>query len=163
MSMARSLVLAALLVAAPSLASRRSDTSTEAVRQELTRLEHLTRRVPDTRLRQNMEDSLARLDGLLAAEVPTRSTEELLRMVEAERFDSAKVEVIRRLARTTRFTSEQAALLASRCAFDSGRSEALLAMYPSVVDPWRFEIAVQVLTFESSRRALWESIEGSHR
>ncbi|MBN2799840.1 MAG: DUF4476 domain-containing protein [Deltaproteobacteria bacterium] len=167
MTMTRLVALAALLIAVPSLASRPSsrEGALDQARQELIHIERLSQRVQDPRLRAQLADRIGHVDGLLVtASQPVAQglrMDEMLSMVEAESFDSGRVQVIRRIARSQRISSEQAALLTSRCAFDSSRMEALIALYPAVTDPWRFEVAVQVLTFASSREEVWRQIEGS--
>ena len=79
-------------------------------------------------------------------------------MIEKQPFDSTRLEVIQTVARSGRFTTEEAAALASLLTFDSNRQDALIALYPAVTDPGRFVMALDILTYRSSRRQVTEAL-----
>lgn len=78
--------------------------------------------------------------------------EDALHMVRRESFDQDKLRIIQDLGGRMHLTTHQARALAGELAFDSNRADALIALYPSVTDPHRFRLALDVLTFSSSRR-----------
>ncbi len=72
-------------------------------------------------------------------------------MVSRERFDSGRLGAIERIGRSACLTTEEARSLASLLTFDSGKEKALVALFPAVVDPPRYALALDVLTFSSAR------------
>jgi len=73
-------------------------------------------------------------------------------LVQRERFDNDKVQVLQGVAGRARLTTAEARQLAAMMTFDSHKEQALIALYPAVVDPHRYRLALDVLTFSSSRR-----------
>lgn len=88
----------------------------------------------------------------------TLSYEDARAIVSRESFDSGKVEALRKVASKGRFTTEQAKNLADMCDFDSGKREALVALYPAVTDQARYMLALDILDFPSSRRWVEEQL-----
>jgi hypothetical protein len=163
------LVAVTTLVATPSIANHKADpvVLTDAARDELRGLEAMLRDVRDPYVRADMQERIDRIDGLLfeteralgADAAADRITfGEASRLVDQEAFDSGKLEVIRGLARNGRFTTDEARGLAAKCAFDSTRVDALVALYPSVTDKGRYRLALDILDFPSSRREVEEAL-----
>lgn len=156
-------VLLAAAIALPAAAGYRNDPLffTGEAREELRDLELLARSVRDPVMRAEMLSRIDRIDGLVgeaeqALDQPARpvgiTMAEARGMVAAEAFDDDRVEVIGRLARSSSYTTMEARELASLCTFDSSKADALVALYPAVSDPGRFAMALDILTFGSTRR-----------
>lgn len=155
-------VMIALAAALPSWGNHQEDPARliADARIELASLDRLARGVPQPGLRAEIDDRIDRIELLLVrAEgslVPPEPRglrfDEALSIVERETFDRDKLAVIQSLARTGRYTTAQARQLAATCSFDSTRADALVALYPSLVDPERFALALDVLDFSSTRR-----------
>ncbi len=166
--MRRFAALTALLVlATPSFADHQPDpvALTDAARDELRGLDMMLGDIRDPRLRSDMQARIDRIDSLLAdseralrVDAGRIGFDDAMRLVGQESFDSGKVEVLRSLGRDGRFTTDEARTLASQCQFDSTRADALIALYPSVTDPGRFQLALDILTFASSRREVEEAL-----
>jgi len=75
-------------------------------------------------------------------------------IVSRESFDSGRLAAIERIAGNGRFTTEEVRALVEMCSFESTKQRALIALFPAVVDPNRFELALAALDFTSSRRAV---------
>jgi hypothetical protein len=165
------LVTLALVAAAPSFAGWRRDDPSAMLRDaraELREVQSLVDYVRDPALRVRMEDRLDRVDFLvgdaartldgLGAGPPGVDFRDALARVEREPFDSGKMRAIEALARNGRFTTDQVRQLVGGLAFDSSKVDALILLYPSVVDPQRYFTALDVLTFDSSRRKVEDSL-----
>lgn len=79
-------------------------------------------------------------------------------MVRVETFDRDKLEAIHRAARNGRFTTAEARQLAAQLTFDGGKADALIALYPAVVDPHRFAMTLDILTFSSNRTKVAQTL-----
>ena len=79
-------------------------------------------------------------------------------LVQRERFDNDKLEVLRGVAGRARLTTDEARALANMLTFDSHKEQALIALYPAVVDKHRYRMALDVLTFSSSRRRVAQTL-----
>ena len=162
----------ALCIAVPSFGSHRGDPYDEA-RYELSLLDRDVDRIRHPVLRQDLGHRIDRLEQLVERmerrEDRARNGRgrghghghqsyrglpygEAMAMVQNEPFDSGKIEAIRRVARNGRYSTEEAANLANQCTFESCKIDALIALYPSVTDPYRYYSALRILTFSSSRR-----------
>jgi hypothetical protein len=86
------------------------------------------------------------------------SYEDAREILSREDFDSGRLAAIERIARKGRFTTEEARALVEMCAFESTKQSALVALYPAVMDPGRYELALAALDFTSSRRAVAEAL-----
>jgi len=175
--------LLALSVTAPSLANHTAPNPYQDLAQvssEIDAIQRLAYQVPNPRLRslllgraQNAELALDSAKRSIAPptypgrgrpdpgysrgsdyRAPALSYQDARRIVQREPFDSGRLDAIRRVARTGRFTTQQAASLADLCTFDSSKQQALIALYPAVIDPGRYEMALGILTFPSSRRSV---------
>lgn len=156
-----SVLLLAVLIAAPAVASYRGPLSyTSQARDEVEDIETIASGIRDPSARADLMTRLDHVDSLLARaeeqlqappRAPTLSFDDARTMVLQETFDDGRLEVIRRVARTGSFTTAEARALAELCTFDSTRKDALIALYPAVTDPQRFGLALDVLTFTSSK------------
>jgi hypothetical protein len=61
-------------------------------------------------------------------------------------------------SRNGRFTSAEARILAAELTFDGGKADALIALYPAVVDKGRFATTLDILTFSSSRQRVVQTL-----
>lgn len=161
-----------LLVTAPSVGGPpswdhhggggRSAQLTE-VRAEIEAIQTLALEVHDPALRRDLYTRARHAsDALDDAERQLRmdwepaprglSYDDALTIVRRESFESDRLEAIRRLASMGgRFTTEEVRGIVAECTFESTRRDALVALYPTVRDPQRFELALDVLTWSSSR------------
>jgi hypothetical protein len=156
------ILVVAVFLAAPALASHRGPLSyTSEAREELADSEAIVRGIRDPSARAELLARLDHVDMLLAQaedELSTPPSPPMLgfadarTMVTRESFDDDRLEVIRRLGRTGSFSTDEARQLVELCTFDSTRKDALIAIYPAVTDPQRFMLALDALTFSSSRR-----------
>lgn len=174
------LSLLVLAAASPALSERTPTELMDRAQYQVRKLDADIDRVRHPELRRTLEERVARLDRLLdrlertgaleARHGPRRpgayhpaqargiSFQDAMRGVRAESFDSGKLDVIQMAARSGRFTTEQARALAGELTFDSKKSEALIALYPAVVDPHRYMLALDVLDFRSSRRRVADTL-----
>jgi len=160
-------IAAAILgVALPSFADRpnRSERLLSEARTELAALQYVAEDVRDRALRSQLTARIDRIDHLIQrADFAMDGTygltvEEARSIVANEAFDSGKVESIQRIARQGRFSTAEARSLAAMCSFDSARADALIALYPSVNDPWRFQLALDILDFSSTRERVGQTL-----
>jgi hypothetical protein len=172
--MTRMLALAALLfVSGPAVSEHRPIQLLGQTYTELAALKADIDLVPDRRLRRQLTQRVDRATGLLhrlestavlatgpshsraqrppPAPPPMLTFDEALFMVRAETFDRDKLEAVHRAARNGRFTTHEARAIAAEFSFDSGKADALIALYPAVIDPHRFAMALDVMTFSSNR------------
>lgn len=80
------------------------------------------------------------------------SYQEAMTMVRNEPFNQGKLSTVRRVARNGRFSTQQARSIADQLSFDQSKADALIALYPSVTDKYRFGTALSILDFQSNRR-----------
>lgn len=157
-----SVLIVAVFLAAPALAGHRSALAyTSEARDELADTAMIARGVRDPYVRAELLARLDRIDQLVAtveheletpAQPPRLEYADARAMVAAEAFDDDRLEVIRRLGRTGWFTTAEVRQIVEMCTFDSTRKDALIALYPAVSDPYRYMLALDALTFSSSRR-----------
>ena len=130
-------------------------------------MERTAYQVHDGYLRNDLNNRINRMEALVGqmeqqaqrgGDSYGLTFEEAMNRVQAERFDSGKIEVIRRLSARNQFTTREAKALANTCAFEDTKVEALIALYPAVVDKERFWNALDILTFDSSRRRVERSL-----
>jgi hypothetical protein len=163
------LVVALLAIAVPALATNYRGPSfyTDQARDELADLERVASHVRDPGDRAELLARIDRVDALIARaedELDNRPQAQALSyqdarvLVSGETFDDDKLRVITTLARTSRFSSEEARGLVAEMTFDSGRVDALIVLYPAVRDPERFVTILDVLTFASSRREVEDAL-----
>lgn len=74
-----------------------------------------------------------------------------LSWVNSESFDTGKLEQIKRVAKLAKLNTEEAQTLASACAFDSTRSEALIVLFDAVDDKSEYTHALEILSFSAYR------------
>ncbi len=158
--------LLALTLTSPSAASRHTAIEPllglEVAAAELAALDALTVGIYDPRLRREMvtrirSAELAVHQARYALHFGADPGPDLLSFDDAralitrEHFDADKVEVMARIAPSARFTTDEARALAALCTFDGGRRDALIALFPSVTDKARYALALDILTFGSSK------------
>ena len=156
------LVVAAALIAFPAFASHWGPlTYTREAHEELTDLRLALRNVRDPVVRADLAARVDRVDGFVSSAegefregppAPAVSFGDARTMILREDFDDDKLAVINRLARETRFTTTEAMAIADLCTFETNKADALVALYPAVTDPQRFGLALDILTFSSTRR-----------
>lgn len=156
------LVALAALIAVPAFASHWGPlTYTREAHEELGDLRSAIRMVRDPVVRADLLTRIDRVDGLVSSAegefregppAPAVSFGDARTMVLRETFDDDKLAVINRLAGQTRFTTAEAMALADLCTFETSKADALVALYPAVSDPQRFGLALDILTFASTRR-----------
>ena len=83
-----------------------------------------------------------------------------LRLVKDKPFDSERTKMISNATLTSYFTSEQCKRIIAIYAFDSEKAKTLELLYPRVVDPQNFFIAIEVLTFQGERDKVYEFVRG---
>ena len=180
--MTRTLVVAlglSVLSALPAQSGHRPEVLMNRAQNQVEALDYTASQVRNPVLRDELQQRITRLDRLLdrmermgayqnqpVFDEPARpghrypgppvyrglSYQDALHMVRSESFDSGKLEAVRRAARNGRFNTHQARALAAELSFDRTKADALIALYPSVTDPQRFSLALDVLDFQSSRR-----------
>jgi hypothetical protein len=177
------LSLMLLTAAAPAMSEHSPTDLLDRAQRQVHQLDREIDQVRHPELRRSLEEKVARLDRTLDRLERTGALEprygpdrrgadhgygrpgprglsfhESMQLVRVESFDSRKLEVIQRLARTGRFTTDQARSLAAQLTFDSKKAEALIALYPAVVDPDRYVLALDVLDFGSSKRRVAQTL-----
>lgn len=163
------LVAAAALLAFPAFASHWGPlTYTREAHEELTELRSALRYVRDPVVRGDLLQRVDRVDSLVSSAegefregppAPQISFGDARTMVLRETFDDDKLAVISRLANQTRFTTTEAMALADLCTFETNKADALVALYPAVSDPQRFGLALDILTFSSTRREVESALD----
>ncbi len=90
------------------------------------------------------------------AEVPASGAEmtRLKNSLRRAAFRDDKMRVLREAAANLRFTTQQVIGLVGKLTFGEDQVEALVALYPRIVDPQNFHSVYRVLTHDSDRRAL---------
>jgi len=73
-------------------------------------------------------------------------------------WESSKLESMDSIARNARLTTAEAKALANLMYFESGKRDALIKLYPAVSDPHRFALALDILSFSSSRREVSQAL-----
>jgi hypothetical protein len=147
-------------------------------REELSELRGLSAAHPDYMTRREMVrrvDELRRLldrleDALdqAPAEAPPAVVQEppmapdrfeaLLKAMEGNNFDEAKLQVIREAAGYNRFSVEQVKAVLEHFSFADGKVEAAKALHPRLVDPENFFQVYELLPFEADRKKLREAV-----
>lgn len=181
--MTRALALAALMfVTGPALSEHRPAALLDQTFGEIASLKADINQIPQRHIRHNLDRRIERVEGLLVRleatgaltqpdrrhvrperpapppPPPALSFDEALHMVRAEAFDRTRLEAVHRAARVGAFTTHEARALAGELTFDSGKADALIALYPAVVDQHRFAMALDVLTFTSSKRRVADAL-----
>lgn len=179
--MTRTIALASLLlISAPALSEHRPAALLDMTYGELAALRADIDQIPHRGVQRQLDTRVDRIEGLLVRleqtgaldarrgmgpqrpqappPPPALTYEEALHMVRVETFDRGKLEAIHRAARNGRFTTAEARALASELTFDSGKADALIALYPVVVDPHRYAMTLDILTFSSSRTRVAQTL-----
>lgn len=81
-----------------------------------------------------------------------REFQALIGSLQRESFANHRLERILRLPQRTRLTSQQAAQLVQLLPYASHQKQAVLALHPAVVDPFRYDLVVDQLAYSSHRR-----------
>lgn len=176
--MHRFIALAAFaFIATPAVSNQRADALLDRAQAEVHALDQDLDMVRNVHLRAQLEERVDRIDRMLQRLENTAAFDdapgygngngygygygrpsrgltfqEARTLVGNEAFDSGKLQTIEMIARNGRFTTQQARALADEMTFDSGKAKALIALYPSVIDKQRYAMALDILTFGSSRR-----------
>jgi hypothetical protein len=85
----------------------------------------------------------------------------VLRALEDEPFSQGQLEIIRETGDRFDLTVRQAIRLVKRLSFDDDQVEALVSLYPSLIDPENFAEVYGLLSFSSDRRELRKRIRRS--
>jgi len=183
--MTRMLALAtALFLSVPAMSELRPSTLLDHTHAELAAMREDIRTVPSRQAQRQLHARVDRVESLLVrlentgalhrgeharARGPQRpppappappglSFDEAMHMVSVETFDRGKLEAVHRAARNGTFTTDEARLLAAQLTFDGGKADALIALYPAVIDPHRFGLALDILTFSSNRTKVAQTL-----
>jgi hypothetical protein len=133
----------------------------------------LLKKVSDKALRDKLELAILRaeakateiqkeLDGLKSVgkvAMPDNEFARVMKSLKAESFDDGKVTFVKGLGSTPRFSSAQARAILAEFSFDGGREKAAVMLYPAVVDPENFFLALETFTFDSNRRKVREQLK----
>ena len=116
-----------------------------------------------TRAELQANDLRKDLIGVLSSSATVRPMSDadfakLLAQVKKEAFDNNRVDLVKQISTGNRFTSAQAREILKTFAFDQGRSDAALALYPQVVDPGNFFQALDVFSFDSAKRDVMKKL-----
>jgi hypothetical protein len=143
----------------------------KAIAADLKEARELLRKVSDRAARDRLELLISRSElaagevqrALAATATPAAMSAErfaaVLKGLKGESFDDGKVRLVKGLGGSARFTSAQAKELLAAFAFDAGRKEAALHLYPLVTDPEFFFQALDAFTFESGRNEVREKLK----
>jgi hypothetical protein len=153
---------AAALVASKSLAAdlREARDLLTRVNDRLTRdrLELLLTRA-ELRL-GDVQRNLAVLNSAAAPQpISQDDLDNLLKALRAQPFDNNKVPFITNIAPTRHFSSTQVRELLKTFAFDDGRGQAAVILYPRTTDPGNFFMALDVFTFDINKKAVREKLK----
>jgi len=83
----------------------------------------------------------------------------LLKNLKQQSFDNDKVEFIKNFVKGRPISCKQAREILEVLSFDEGRVKAAITMHPSIVDPKNFYDVLEILPFDSSRRAVMEAVK----
>lgn len=84
--------------------------------------------------------------------------DEAVRMVRQADFERNKLEAVQAIAGRVRLSSRQARALAAELDFDRNRAEALIVLYPSVTDPHRYRLTLDILDFSANQRRVAQTL-----
>ena len=117
-----------------------------------------------TRLRGPMRLAYVRPDTTLVdprikervyrARMDSRRLAKILGALEDEPFGDDKLEIIKEAAERMDLSTSQAMALVEQLTFDDDKVQALVSLYPSIVDTENFIESYSLLTFSSSRKDL---------
>ena len=101
-------------------------------------------------------EALARDDGKPSKPVAMRGDafDQLVATIRKASFDDDKVAVVRHAAQSNWFTAAQVASVMGLLAFDDGKIDAAVAMWPRLTDPENSFVIFNKLAFESSKEKL---------
>jgi hypothetical protein len=78
----------------------------------------------------------------------------LVEAIRSASFDDDKVEVVRLAAQNNWFLANQGAAVMDLIAFDDGKIDAAVAMWPKITDPENYFVMMNKLAFDSSKEEL---------
>ncbi|TVQ90957.1 MAG: DUF4476 domain-containing protein [Deltaproteobacteria bacterium] len=183
--MTRLLALSAMIVfSSPALSERRPAQLVELTYAEITDLRQDIRQVEPRGLRRHLDRRVDRIEGLLQRATdagafvaqgprearrpgpqrppppppPSLSFDEALQMVRSAQFDADRLDALRMAVPVGAFTTDEARILADQLTFDGGKADALILLYPAVVDKHRFPMALDTLTFRSNRERVMQTL-----
>jgi hypothetical protein len=116
--------------------------------------------------RAELQLSDLRKDLPLVATVPTSKGmsdadfARLLKSIKGLSFDDQKLDLLRDLGKTPRFTASQVRELVQTFSFDDKRVEAAVLLHPFLQDAENFYQVLEVFTFDSHRNAVRERLKG---
>lgn len=156
---------------APAVAAGDSVRSLDDALEDLREVRRLLTRVPDARLREDLERLLGRTENRVAdvrrdlargdasarrddgpnrRAVPNDRFGQLVQSIRAESFDNKRLELVKVAVKGSRFTCDQARELLSVFSFDTNRVEALVAIYPTLVDREQVPTLRSAFTFDTN-------------
>ncbi len=157
--------------AAPAVAAGDNVRSLDDALEDLREVRRLLTRVSDARLREDLERLLGRTesrvadvrrdlargdasarrdDGPSRRAVPNDRFGQLVQSIRSESFDNKRLELVKIAAKGGRFTCDQARELLSVFSFDNHRVDALVAIYPTLVDREQVPTLRPAFTFGSN-------------
>ncbi len=83
----------------------------------------------------------------------------LAEALKSQHFDSDRAALMKLVYGYCSFTCGEAREVLKTYTFDTDRKEAALLLYPRLLDPERFDIALEAFTFESSKREVREKVK----
>jgi hypothetical protein len=140
---------------------------------DLKELKGLVGSVTDKVLRERLEKSVASMETRLAnlqkaLAVPVADTtkkaaadadfQKFFAAVKKESFDDGKLAVVKDYAKTSYFTSTQAATLVKSFSFSEGQTQSAILLYPRLVDQANFFEVLGALTFESDKKKVRDAL-----
>ncbi len=173
-------ILAIIGMTAPAISEHSPSQQLDRAQYQVRQMDREIDQIRNPHIRAQLEDRVRRLDRLLNRIEASGALEErhrdhrghgrhhnarhaldfndMKQVIERQYWDSEKLEAVQRMAPEARLTTMEARALAASMTFDSERAEALIALYPSVVDKHRFRAAFDILTFDSSKRRVARQI-----
>ena len=91
--------------------------------------------------------------------VSAKQLTQSLMVLNAEAFDGGRLDYIKQMGKSRRFTSAQVSEMLATFSFDDDRGDAAVALYPQVVDRENFATVLAVFSFDDGREAVIKRLD----
>jgi hypothetical protein len=172
---AAALVAAAWLSGPPALAQTKPQEELQQLMLDLRELKGLVGGVTDKVLRDRMEKSVLNLETRVGAlqkalgggggspepakkAVADADFQKFLSAVKKQAFDDEKLKLLKDYVKGNWFSCAQAATLVKQFSFSDGQVQSAVALHPRLVDPANFFEVLGVLTFDSDKKKIRDTL-----
>ena len=149
----------ALMVGAPAMGSGAAEALGEA-QGELAALETALDEIVDPVERARLEIQIARVRSLIGhanltlAGDPVPDVHDLAQRLVRHDRQRDRLAEIRQMATERRYSSDEIAALLGHLVFDADRADAIVALYPAMIDPQNLSRVLRTLKFRHNRKAV---------